>query len=138
MTDKQREAFKVGDWVFSTNRGFGFTVERIEIEGGRPVLYGTVIDREANIVSEKAVKVQAALSQLSPYKNYTWEDVAMLAQENRALKERALSQQPVGEEELVEVIVECLNRSTVRGSMQRHIARTLLARFNISDRGTND
>ncbi len=49
------------------------------------------VDRKA--LEKRFAAIRAATAQsVSPYKDYTWEDVAMLVQENRALKEAATAQ----------------------------------------------
>ena len=57
--------------------------------------FGSVDDETHRWISERvaieAWNTRAALT-TSPYKDYTWEDVAMLVQENRALKEAATAQ----------------------------------------------
>ena len=52
---------------------------------------------------------------VSPYKDYTWEDVAMLVQENRALKEAATAQrcEEVTEDDLSVIIAEEISRNTI-------------------------
>lgn len=51
----------------------------------------------------------------------------------------ALSQQPVGEEELVEVMLKELKGATIHGGFNHTaasiLAKVILSRFNISDRG---
>ena len=63
---------------------------------------------------EDYMTIRAALT-TSPYKDYTWEDVAMLVQENRALKEAATAQrcEEVTEDDLSVIIAEEISRNTI-------------------------